>query len=178
MSSRELLLEAIGIAHRAVDRIEWSILEKSSELRVEVVSLANRLRDLYRYIAKLFEVIANKVPENLGGNSVVAHGSYFYTVIYPDRLVIVRNRPLHIVLSYVKNSDSIVVKTRYLKAIFKPNRFEAAIYNFKVELAIDNPEEYRSKSAELRYILREVGNVFERYIVPIAEARLGESIRY
>lgn len=175
MKAKDLILEAVNVAYQGATKIENNVLSRSTEARTEILSLASRTRDLYEGMGRVLKAISTRIPGEAGSDIALSLGSYFYVVVYSNEFVVVRGKPFHIMMSYSKGGERIGLKTRYLTAYLGLNSMEVSLYSIKTKLLIGSLEDYITNYNELKYVLKPLNNIVERYLEPLVEARLGVS---
>ncbi|OYT40462.1 MAG: hypothetical protein B6U89_02075 [Desulfurococcales archaeon ex4484_58] len=177
MKPKELLMKASNTLSIVSNRIESKVLNQSTKLKPEIISISSRLNELITYINGILRSISERIGDETDVDSVVDFGKYFYIVFHKDRFVLIRNKPKYIIISYDSGKDEIHVKSRKLSVKISTASLEASLLTIKVSIDPGNIEDYINKFNELRYIMKSFGKIIEYYMLPLTEKRLRASIK-
>lgn len=167
---KEVLEEAIDLAKSASKIIETNVLTKSTELKHEVLSLANRVHDLYVTLSKFFTYIMNVVPGDRG-EAVYSLSKYVFVVISGGEVAYVRTKPIYLVVSYSSRDKSIQLKSKRLLVDLKRDSLNASYYFVKASITLNNSKDYVERYNELRYVMNKLQKIMDVYLVPLVKVK-------
>ncbi len=174
MPRKDLLIEAKNVADLLAKRVDERVLSKAAQLKPSIISIAQRIYDLTTYLSAIFNGLTEKI--GVEERAVMSIGPHLYLAFTDDKVVLIRSRPYSIVISYDKDKDEIMVKTRNGYAVFSPGRILLQKLNMKIEFDPTDVNEITNKYPEIRYLLRFIGKIIEFTLVPLLEKRIGLSI--
>jgi len=167
-----MILEAKNVLKTAQERVEAKILSQSTKIDPVIVSYASNINKILDTVNRVIDVISNSLSENIDIGRLVKLDNYLYVSLYSDGFVITRGKPYHIMLSYNKGDGRIYIRTRKLTAHIDGKNLFINHLAIKASIEIDEPDSYKPKLNEMKYLLKKLNHVVENYLVQILARKL------
>jgi len=170
MSLQDLIVNAQSMVQAVYNRINERVLKKSSGVKPDVLSVIALIRDNVEKINELFKNISSRMQGKSTG-SVISFGKYMYLVHQSKRFVIVRTKPRYTIITYDDTDRKITIRNKRLQFNIVGNTIDASYQAVKVNLSIDDLEEYSKYVNELKYIAKRLSIALEKTIEYLAGAK-------
>lgn len=167
---KNVLEEAVDLTKYASRLIETNVLAKSTELKHEVLSLANRVYELYNTLSKFFTYVVNVIPGDRG-EAVYQLSKYVFIVASGGEVAYVRTKPLFLVVSYSSRDKAVRLRSRRLTVELKRDSLNATYYFVKTAIGLNNQKDYIEHYSELRYVMNKLQKIMDMYLAPLIKAK-------
>jgi len=167
MSLQDLIVNAQSMVQAVYNRINERVLKKSSDVKPEVISTISLIRDSIGKINELFKNVSSRI-ESKSAESVLSLGKYMFLVHQSKRFVIIRTKPRYTIITYDDIDRKISIRNKRLQFNIVGNNIEASYQAVKVNINIDDVEEYSKYVNELKYIAKRVSTALEKTIEYLA----------